>query len=116
MHNRGENFSLKNFYLFKIGAVRPLCVVRITSVAFPITARRDEEFAEFFKDCKQSLSRPTEVHYRLWFGKHPQSLCALVSKIVYKAVDVGKVVFAVSIEVDVGKYKLGYFNIGKGRK
>ena len=82
----------------------------------PITACLDEEFAEFFKDCKQSLSRPTEVHYRLWFGKHPQSLCALVSKIVYKAVDVGKVVFAVSIEVDVGKYKLGYFNIGKGRK
>ena len=50
---------MKNFYLFKIGAVRPLCVVRITSVAFPITARRDEEFAEFFKDCMQSLSRPT---------------------------------------------------------
>ena len=26
----------------------------------PITACPDEEFAEFFKDCKQSLSRPTE--------------------------------------------------------
>ena len=59
IRNLGENFSLKNFYLFEIGAVRPQSIVRIVSVAFPITIRRDEEFAEFFKDCMQSLSRPT---------------------------------------------------------
>ena len=44
MHNLGENFSLKNFYLFKIGAVRilvfvyPRSIVRIAAVAIPAVA------------------------------------------------------------------------------
>ena len=31
---------MKNFYLFKIGAVHPLTIVQITTIAIPATARR----------------------------------------------------------------------------
>ena len=38
MHNLGKNFSLKNFYLFKIGAVRPQGIVRIGIMVIPAVA------------------------------------------------------------------------------
>ena len=42
--------------------LHPRFLVRIATVAIPATACPDEEFAEFFKDCKQSLSRPTYLY------------------------------------------------------
>ena len=38
MHNRGENFSLKNFYLFKIVALHPRSIVHIAITAIPTVA------------------------------------------------------------------------------
>ena len=49
---------MKKFYLFEIFAVRPQGIVRIISVAIPITAHRDEEFAEFFKATARRVVAP----------------------------------------------------------
>ena len=38
MHNRGENFSLKNFYLFEIAALHPQSIVHIGIMVIPAVA------------------------------------------------------------------------------